>query len=363
MLKAPIPYSASLEKPEAGEAETIKGIEEALLGILETTSADYGHAVRSVHAKSHGLLEAELEVLADLPPELAQGLFARPGRYPAIMRFSTNPGDVLHDSISVPRGLAVKLLGVEGERLPDAEGTSQDFILVNGPAFVASSAKQFLGNLKLLAKTTDRAEWAKRALSAVLRGAETAIEAFGSESATLKALGGAPNVHPLGETYYSQSAFRYGDHVAKFSLTPVSHSLKALGGTVVDLQGQRNGIREAVIREMAVHGGEWELRVQLCRDAQSMPVEDPSVRWDETASPFLPVARLRAQAQTGWSDERAQVVDDNMRFSVWTGLEAHRPLGVINRVRKQTYAASARFRGTFNGCPIHEPAGDVHLPG
>jgi hypothetical protein len=38
---------------------------------LETTSQDYHHAVRSVHAKSHGLLDGELTVLDSLP--LAQG--------------------------------------------------------------------------------------------------------------------------------------------------------------------------------------------------------------------------------------------------------------------------------------------------
>lgn len=53
---------------------------------METTSEHYGHAVRSVHAKSHGILEAELTVLPDLPPELAQGMFAVPGVYQAVLR-------------------------------------------------------------------------------------------------------------------------------------------------------------------------------------------------------------------------------------------------------------------------------------
>jgi hypothetical protein len=362
MLDAPIRYRDDLEKPEDGEAETSRELNEALHSILETTSADYGHAVRSVHAKSHGLLEAEFEVLGGLPGELAQGLFAEPGRYKAVLRISTNPGDILDDSISVPRGLALKVLDVKGARLPGAEGATQDFVMVNGPVFSAGSARQFLGSLKLLAKTTDKAEWAKKALSAVLRGAESALEAVGGESATLKTLGGAPNVHPLGETYFTQTAYRHGDHVAKLQLVPVSHSLKALRGTIIDVAGKPNGVRDAVVREMFVHGGEWELRVQLCRDEASMPIEDPSVPWDEEKSPFVTVARLVAPAQTAWSEARSRKVDDGMRFSVWTGLEAHRPLGVINRVRKPAYEMSAGFRGRFNGCPIHEPAGEFDLP-
>ena len=62
--------------------------------INEKTFADGGHALRSVHAKTHGILEGNLEVDTDLPGDLAQGLFAKPGRYPVVMRFSTIPGDI-----------------------------------------------------------------------------------------------------------------------------------------------------------------------------------------------------------------------------------------------------------------------------
>ncbi|MGQ4274366.1 catalase family protein [Terrihabitans sp. B22-R8] len=358
----PIPYAPHLETEEDGEAQTSAELNAALHEILETTSADYGHAVRAVHAKSHGLIEGELEILGGLPPEMAQGMFARPGRHPAILRISTNPGDILDDSISVPRGIALKVRNVDGPRLSGAEGSAQDFVMVNGPAFAAKTAKQFLGNLKLLAKTTDRAQWAKKALSAVLRGTESLIEAVGGESATLKTLGGAPNVHPLGETYYSQTAFRYGDHVAKLSLAPLSENLTALTGTKVDVSGKPNGVREAVAAETARSASEWELRVQLCRDADAMPIEDATIIWDEEKSPFIAVARLRVPVQMGWSEERSHRVDDAMRFSVWTGLEAHRPLGVINRVRRSAYEMSSEFRGRFNGCPIHEPEEGVRLP-
>ena len=97
-------------------------------------------AVRSDRCmpKPTGILEGYLEVDADLPFELAQGLFATPGRYPVVMRFSTVPGDILDDSVSTPRGLSVKIIGVKGERLSGSEGdVTQDFLLVNGPAFGA----------------------------------------------------------------------------------------------------------------------------------------------------------------------------------------------------------------------------------
>ena len=111
-------YEPGLEHPEPAEGETTQALVETMRGIVETTFKGYGYPVRSVHAKSHGFLRGEIEVLGGLPPALAQGLFASPGRFPAVMRFSTNPGDLLDDSVSVPRGLALKVVGVEGERQP-----------------------------------------------------------------------------------------------------------------------------------------------------------------------------------------------------------------------------------------------------
>lgn len=361
-MQPPIRYEPELETPEKDEAETIAELEAALAEILDTTSRDYGHAVRAVHAKSHGLIEAELVVPDGLPPEYAQGLFAAGGRYPAILRISTNPGDILDDAISVPRGLAIKAIGVGGERLPGAEEGTQDFVMVNGPAFLNRDAAGFLKGLKLLARTTDRAEWAKRAISSVLRGVETALEAVGGESATVKSMGGAPNVHPLGETYFTQTAYRFGDHVAKLSLAPVSPNLVALSGTIVDVSGRPDALREEVDAAMRAAPGEWELRAQLCRDPGTMPIEDASVVWPEAESPHVAVARIVAPAQPGWSEARRRLVDDGMRFSPWNGLEAHRPLGSVNRARRPTYEMSSAFRARFNGCPVHAPA-DAHLPG
>ena len=128
----PICYSPGVEEVQPDEQETIAGLNQSFDTILETTAADYGHAVRSVHAKAHAILEGRLAVHGDLPPELAQGLFARPGEHKAYMRISTNAGDILDDAISLPRGLAMKVLDVQGPRLPGADGTPQDFLMVNG---------------------------------------------------------------------------------------------------------------------------------------------------------------------------------------------------------------------------------------
>lgn len=170
-LAPPVRYQPDLETILPDEQETISGINETFDKILETTANDYGHAVRSVHAKAHGILKGHFTIHSGLPAELAQGLFSRPGTYQACLRLSTNAGDILPDAISLPRGLALKIIGVEGPRLPDADGTTQDFVLVNGPVFQAKTADQFLGSLKLLAKATDRMEGTKKVVSGVLQTA------------------------------------------------------------------------------------------------------------------------------------------------------------------------------------------------
>lgn len=354
-MSQPVRYSPSVEQPQPDEAETVAGLKEQFQKILDTTSEDYQHAVRSVHAKGHGLARGTFTVADNLPPELAQGLFATPGRHEAILRFSTNAGDILDDSIRLPRGVALKVLGVEGARLPGSEGdTTQDFVMVNAPAFAAPDAKKFLGNLKLLAGTTDKAEGAKKLLSAVLRSFEAAIEAVGGKSALLNSLGGAKPVHPLGATYYSQTPYRYGAYIAKFQLVPVS-GIKDFADETINATGRPDAIREAVNELLVEQGGTWELRVQLCTDLEKMPVEDASVVWDEDESPYRTVATLHVEPQTGWIYGESDRIEDRLSFAPWHGLAAHQPLGGVNRARKEPYKFSADYRGRFNGCPMHEP--------
>ncbi|MGI4816211.1 MAG: catalase family protein [Janthinobacterium lividum] len=352
----PLPFDPNFEQVPDDEAATTQQLVDTMRSITETTYKDHGHATRSVHAKSHGLLQGELEVSADLPPELAQGAFAKPGIFPVVMRFSTNPGDILDDKISVPRGLAVKIIGVAGARLPGSEAnTTQDFVMIDAPAFANATPKAFLANLKLLAKTTDKAEGFKKTMSAILRGVESAVEAVGGQSGTLMSLGGHPQTHILGETFYTSVPFLYGPYFAKLSIAPVSPALTVLTKAPVDLKDRPDGLREAVNDFFARQGGEWVVRIQLATDIDKMPIEDASVKWPEDESPYVTVARIRVAPQPAWSEARSVAIEDRLAFSPWNGLAAHRPLGGVMRSRKPAYEMSAQFRGQANGCPMHEP--------
>jgi hypothetical protein len=273
------------------------------------------------------------------------------------MRFSTIPGDILDDSVSTPRGLSVKIIGVKGERLSGSEGdVTQDFLLVNGPAFGAPTPKKFLPVITLLSKTTDRVQGAKKALSAVMRQVQRIIVAItGQPNGTVATLGGQPETHILGDTFYNQAPVRFGDFMAKISVAPISPELAALKQSPLNVNGVPNGIREAVVEFFRKSGGVWELRAQLCRDLKLMPIENAAVVWPEELSPFRRIARIEVAPQTAWSEARSSAVDDGMQFSPWHGLVAHRPLGGIMRARKRVYEMARQFRAERNGRIIEEP--------
>ena len=356
MTHVPIPFDPSFEVVPDDEAETQRGLTDAMLDIQRRTFTDTGYAHRAVHAKAHGYLKARFEVLPGLTTPLAQGLFAAPGAYDAILRFSTTPGDVLDDGVSVPRGVALKVLGVPGARLPGSETDStQNYVLGNSPSFQVGTASAFLKQLKLLATTTGHAEPLKKAMSVLSRNANEALSKVGLKSATLTTLAGQAPTELLGDSFYSQGALLHGAYYGKVAVAPVSSELVALSGQPLELAGHPDAIREGVEHHFAHLPAVWELRVQLGTDPDAMPVEDAAKQWSEDDSPYLPVARITAAAQQTWSDALWAEIEDGMAFSPWIGLAAHRPLGSIMRARKPAYAAARDYRAEENGVVIREP--------
>ena len=354
----PLRFHPSFETIPSDESETQQGLTEAMLSIARRTLADTGHAYRCVHAKAHGYLRARFEVLPDLPAPLAQGLFAEPASYDAIIRFSTTPGDILHDNVSTPRGAALKVLGVPGPRLPGSEGeTTQNYVLGNSPSFQTATAKSFLRQLKPLAATTGHVEPVKHVVSVLSRTAEAALEMVGQKSATLITLAGQARTQLLGDSFYSQAALLHGDYFGKVALSPVSPELTALSQQPLDVSGHPDAIRESIQQYFRACPAVWELRVQLATSLESMPIEDAAAMWHESESPYLPVARITAVPQDTWSDSFREYVEDHLAFNPWTGLAAHRPLGSIMRARHPAYAAARAYRARTNNVEINEPAG------
>jgi hypothetical protein len=354
---SPIAYQPAFEVVRKDEVEAIRTLQNLFAASSNKVAEANGHACRAVHAKGHALLRGRLTVLPDLPASLAQGLFAQPGSYDALLRWSSPPADALPDGFSTPRAVAVKLIDVPGERLDTTRPSrSQDFLMVNAPAFALPDPQSLLLPAgPLLAASHGGFETAKKLASSMLRKAERALEARGGMSVKLKGIGGEPQHHPLGETYFTQTPFLYGPTMAKFSLAPVAASLLALTGAPLD--NGDDAQREALRAYFAGEGGEWELRVQLCTDLAKMPIEDASVEWPQELSPYVAVARLRVEPQQSWDPVASPTMEDGIAFDPWNCVAAHRPLGAINRARREVMATSRDVRASFNRCPIHEPSG------
>ena len=355
-------YHDGIETPKPDEDAVIDQIIASMTRESETTSKRYGHAVRASHAKVSGVVTGEMEILADLPAELAQGLFAKPGTHPAVVRFAQGPGELLKDSVSTHRGMAIKVFGVEGEKLPGHDAPTQDFVLATGPVFPNPDAASFLGSMKQLERGTKAPEDVKVAISQLARGANTLVKTFtGKDTPILDFFGHTPR-HPVAEAYFSQAALRYGDYVAKVAAFPTSPAQDALSGQVLDTGADPDVFRHATAAFFRGEGATFEIRVQLCTDLDAMPVEDASTEWSQLASPYRTVARLTLPAQAADGAARLAYADDVLSFRPAHSLAAHRPLGSLMRARLKTYRALSRFRHERNGVPEREPASVSEVP-
>lgn len=364
---SPIPeyvlYSDSVEVKKPDEDHVFEELANTMRSISALFNDRARNAYRSVHAKSHGLLKGELQVLDDLPEAYRQGLFSTPASYGAIMRFSTNPGDILPDSISTPRGLAVKVIGIpDAEMVPEHAGhNTQDFVLVNGRVLGVPDAAAFLKQTQLLMKHVGDSQTLKQFVSTTARAAESTVEVFGGQIPLLKQFG-HPETNILGESYSSQVPLRYGRYIAKVSVEPLSENLKALTGKSVHIGDNYSALRDSVVDFFKTESAEWEVKVQLCTDLDKMPVEDASIEWHEKDSPYVPVARILMPAQDAYSPQRRVHFDEILSFNPWHAMAAHQPLGNIMRARRMAYAASTEYRHSSNGRPIVEPKAINEIP-
>jgi len=92
----------------------------------------------------------------------------------------------------------------------------------------------------------------------------------------------------------------------------------------------------------------FEFQVQLRTSAASMPVEDASVQWPESESPYRTVALLLLPRQEINTEEQ-KAICSQLEFNVWHALSDHRPLGGINRLRREAYPISAASRRSALG--------------
>ena len=339
-------YSDDIETVDPDEAEVVQKIVQAMTKGADAVRDKEGHAYRASHSKAHAIARATLAVAQDLPPELAQGLFSQPRTYDVIARLAHVPGELLDDrKVSTPRGMALKVLGVEGAAIP---GSTQDWVLDTGEVFIASNSKVFLQQITMTEAAAAKPEALHAAVSAVSAVQNAALNAVGLNSANLDFYG-HPKLDPLTETYYSQCAIRYGDYIGKLRVRPLGETDRKL-----DEIPDHDGLRTVVAAELRSRPAEFAVEVQLCTDVEAMSVEDGHAKWSQEESPFREVARLTLPAQDAWTPE-SRDMDDRLSFAVSNTLAAHRPLGSIMRARMQVYEVMAERRAQQNGVSLLQP--------
>ena len=318
--------------------------------LLEMRYAKSPPVLRGVHPKAHGCVKAVFEVNDDLAEDLRVGLFATPGKkYDAWIRFSNAAVRVEHDlkgGENGSRGMAIKLLDVGGAVLQEDDGAhSQDFLMINQPAFAFANTEDYLRLTRIIREHNDNADLFFAPLKVPISGiTDEQKRRIGNTLEIVQQIKAMPVANPLEVRYFSAAPFLFGpDRVMKFSAKPcLDHEPQ-----IVPENAGENYLGEALEKTMACNDDIlFDFQVQVRGKGDGLDIEDASTVWDEAEFPFVDVARITIRAPqkeitTPMHLERCE----KLVFTPWHSLPEHQPLGSINRLRRAVYLASKDKRG------------------
>ena len=323
------------------EAEAIYIIERLNLELVKSLAKDGKPTERDQHPKQHGFVTAKFTVLKDHCKDQRIGLFLEPRTYTAVIRFSNSVGH--DDAVPDNHGMAIKLLGVKGEKLlPDEmDAKTQDFVLLDHPLF-------FTENVSTLAAfSLDREALVKEKR---LQGQELFAALAQTRPKEVRLLESRRTVipSPLATNYFSTTPYKFGDTAVKYRATPESPDI------VGEMPGKgENYLRQVMVEQLTTRKqpATFGFYIQRWVDPEATPIEDPTVEWK---SEWEKVATIEISAQEFDFPER-ETWGNALSYTPWHALKEHRPLGGINRARKVIYPASSKLRHTNLGVPRKEP--------
>lgn len=291
-------------------------------------------ALRPVFLKPHGVAYGTFRIRPDLPKELAVGLFAGT-EYPAWVRFSSDTLPTLTDFKST-LGIGIKLFDVPGPKVfGDPHDSTFDLILQNFDVFFVDTAADMCAFTRAGVVDHDYGPY------------------LAAHPTTAKLLDemAKPVASVLDARYWSGVPFRFGgQQFAKYKLEPTVDADPITSAPVdptylaADLRARLNA-------------GEVRFRfsVQFRTDPAAMPLDQATVRWEESVSPPIHVADLILPKQD--IEARGQdAYGENLSWNIWRVTEDHQPVGSIAEARRAVYAAPAAQRRDVNGVPTGEPS-------
>ncbi|PSN19518.1 catalase [filamentous cyanobacterium CCP5] len=387
------------EYPETNEPELYQRVAEQVQLNLEKLYGDRDRVLRDTHAKSHACVQGSLEIFdfdegeikqtlkqhSSLSPERAdaisfkQGLFAQPRRYPVWIRFANGRAEVDNDYVPDARSMSVKIMGVEGERLPAShESHTQDVITQNAEIFFIKSIRDYFGFFRSVVRGN---LWPLLWLlshprqllpqKAVTRRCPKSLLTQRCWSGSASALGlpenfdqAQPGIQPVSYP----AAIKYG--FTPVSCTPPHAPLPATSRSRSDRKQAKlksrlgtpdHYYRHELIQALAEPDAQycWDFQIQVqTRPQQS--IDDVTIPWDESAAPFVTVGRLTVSHQVIDFENQCEFCE-NLRFSPWNGLAVHRPIGALNRLRSGIYRQVGEYRLGQRGVEYQEPTGADNL--
>jgi hypothetical protein len=336
------------ERDLDAEPACIKEIVEKVL-LLQSNAANGQHRplARGTHAKgvSAGAQFEVFDVTVGNDPtlarHLARGIFAKPGLYPAVVRFANSDPRVQSDYEPDVRSLSMSVDLTCGGTVDPADGVlQQDFSLQSAPTLPLNDASAFLATMKVLTAASPTSSL----LSLPLRDKLRVVRSLALARVQMR----RPRKAYQQLRYWSTVPFRHGDDVVKQSLIPFadnpSHALH---------RGSPNALRHELIRHLNEDAtmSIFEFGLQFLdsnqmtywgkrRDADFW-IENASVRWPEAQAPFHMVARLTLLPRSQLSDEASAATYYDVTAHA---LPDSKPIGSINRARWPAEVASRQAR-------------------
>lgn len=313
------------------EAQQFQRAIENFSHVIEENKLSY--AARGAHAKGHGCVKAWFKVNDKLQTSLRSGVFSTPGAtFKSWIRFSNGRSSIKnnHDATKDAHGMAIKVLLHTNDN-NSFTSPVQDFLMHDHAVFFSKDIEdynQFLeSDNKILYFISDinPLNWHLREMRHGLN--------------TLK----HPPPSPLHAQYFSNTAYKLGEQNIKFSAK--SCNAEDLDNAVS--QDDPDFLRKTMQLQLNRQQGCFDFLVQLQDADKFMPIEDPSIEWNVEDSPYVSVANIVIPEQTFDTTEQQQFCE-NMSFSPWNGIAEHRPIGQLNRIRRQVYEASAHHRLKLN---------------
>jgi catalase len=289
-----------------------------------------GRIDRGQHQKQTLGAFGTLRIFETIPTALKHGPFAKPDElgpslcYRVACRFSNGQPCSFSDQAADVRGVAIKFF--------TAQGIETDLLMTNeGGRSHARNAVQFMDFADILV-----AQIANGALGAL---EQASIELLSGKLGPVEAarivaiLAKETTLHSV----ESLTTERFWGSVVKLGPAAIKYSLQPEDATAQGTDGDRQGddyLREDLLNRLKKGPLKWQLCAQFFVDEESTPVNDASVVWAGTPTPFgvLEIASLPN------ADDEARI--NQMAFNPGNGFE---PLG-ITHARKDVYAASAANR-------------------